>query len=394
MEKLTRREFLTRSAVAAASMWPLPQLSLEKAVDYNLAARKEQVKFFTEKREGLFRQALLIAGGHNEGKNSPAFLLDLFLQYHVFNKILGIPAENICVLYYQGETPTIDALKEAYYNDPYELPDEKRREEFEALMAIIEKETPQFKVNGDTRKETILNNLWGLARKTGRFSQPVESQLIIFRTGHGDLDRWEKTEEIRSTMKLLEGKLLFDYELAEVLSGNRYDVVISFLNQCHATNFLTVPEIVPNLAMYTANGAWKMDWKHNKKARAEEGARDKIRSTEWSYTQAHRRALNSLESDANIDGKISLRELHKQTVLYDYMAQVGIFRFPAEVWQKTHPGFTCGYRVNPDRTFILQYAKPSDPIMRLRRMLGYTPFQGLNLYETGLPVDNIEQTPV
>lgn len=303
----------------------LPQGGYERGKDGSAEIR--------EKRS-LKRKAIIIGGGFNEASNFPTFFADLYLWYYMARDILAIPENDITVLYHDGKLPqnVQDWLSQKLHENPLaELNETLQRFPVETLP-----------INGDTRKETVLETIIQAAQSSDL------DQLLIFRSGHGFM-RWlgnGDNRETRSTMLLPNGKALDNVELANALAGNRVREVVTFLNQCDATFYLDMVNAVPNLSVFTAsggNGGSDIAWT------------DLRVDFQWPWTEAMQDAIfTPSESDTGGDGRVCLADLQQAILANDYMTTKGFY---TEAFGQifTYPGFAHGALIDPHQTALLEY---------------------------------------
>jgi len=201
MPRSTRRDFLREFGATALylSLFPDIGISFPKTVS---------------KPE---RYVLMMGGGSEDSDNYPSFYISLVKLYNLFTGELGIPKENIDVLYYDGKEPGLDALLDFY----------KSRKTKDEISNILES-YPKIPVNGDTSRESVIEAVDKNIRKV-----PNDSQLWIVRLGHGSVN-WDYGDNVDdtilySTMELIDGNIRHT-EFSELLRETDAREIICFLN--------------------------------------------------------------------------------------------------------------------------------------------------------------------
>jgi len=321
---INRRSFLKLSFVVAAAA-VAARFAIE-STDFSQLCGSE--------KRNLNRNALIIAGGNTIRSNFPSFFIDAVLWHDTLQRTLAIPPENITLLYFDGRTPPAGDLYNYIQTD-------KEAAELDCFLDHFPLQ--ETVINGSTNKSNVIHHL---ANSTN--STTPRDQTLIIHAGHGFMKNSKVDDGIHSVMLLPEDESLFDYEFAGAIKGNNSREIITFLNQCYATSFLQAPAIVPNLAVFTADGDNGL---------GEFASLDRRQGIQWPWPAAIRQGLTEpRQNDLNMNGKINLAELQKCILTNDQMATQGVFHLRSQEFRKTHPGFTYGQNLNPDQLNILQYS--------------------------------------
>jgi len=320
----TRREFLKISATAllstALALFLAEQTDFPQPCDYE--------------RRNLNRNALIIAGGTTKKNNFASFFIDAVLWHNTLQHTLAIPPDNITLLYFDGRTPPTSDLYNYIQTD---------REAAELDCFLDRFPLGEITIDGPTDIDTVIHHL-----ENSTNSSVPKDQTIIVRSGHGFMKTSQVDDRVHSVMLLPENESLFDYEFAHAIKDNESQTVITFLMQCYATSFLQTPAIVPNLAVFTADGD---------NNRGELASLDHRQGIQWPWSAAIRQGLTEpRQNDLNKNGKINLAELQSCILANDPMATTGIFNLRSQEFRKTHPGFTYGQNIEPTQLDILQYS--------------------------------------
>lgn len=301
---------------------------------------------------------LMIAGGRTPSDNYTAFYISLVRLYETFTHDLGIPAENITVLYFDGQAPDPAELLNAEFGDPEAAPetpnpmwfyrqhlrDQAAAKTREALAAL----PAPPPIQGDTTRASILASLQRLMQQA-----PPGSGVWMVRSGHGGARSDERG--VRSTMETLGGDSIGADELGAALrQETQAERLVLWLNQCMAFEFLELPKANPRLAVLTSCGARGADL----------GVVMPAVAPEWTWTQALREGLSRASptcdsfarADANRDRGLSLVEIQGYVLGHDAAAVQGIRPHWDADPEPTHPGLAYGDRIDPEQPFAWDLA--------------------------------------
>lgn len=291
---------------------------------------------------GPEKLVLLISGGRDARDNHAAFYASLVNVYRMLVTDIGVPAENITVLYYDGAEPDMDELTRSF--DAY--PQTQR-----AFRFLLDN-SPRVPIDGDTHARTIEKNLRALLA-----AAPPASQVWVMRVGHGEMD-WDYPADaynsiVYSTMEQLNGESIRHTEFGEWLAEEtRAQHIILFLNQCYASEFLELPKTNAKLIVYTATGG---------DGAPEIGYMDARASPCFTWIDAMDAAfapltltLDAAEKDLNGDGYLSAREFCAYVQTND-RAVGGLFYHHDRPPLTAHPGCAFGSQVNPDELFLVHW---------------------------------------
>jgi len=107
---------------------------------------------------------------------------------------------------------------------------------------------------------------------------------------------------------------------------------------------LELPYEIPNLAVFTATG----------RNGADEGYVFTPENIEWTWTKALEDAFRKTQLIADNDGILMLNELYSYILENDYAATNGISTHPDRPRIYSHPGFSYGSNINPDRVSLVE----------------------------------------